>query len=127
MNRILVSIFFLLFISFGFAQNGKILSKKLVDISKTPIWNRISQDNKLHSDFEYLQKLDFYFITYESDSLIVKGIIVEPKKESTEKKYHLPRNSVGMDIATRNQIWQEQKNNKIKKMREEEEANRLKK
>lgn len=81
MNRILVSIFFLLFISFGFAQNGKILSKKLVDISKTPIWNRISQDNKLHSDFEYLQKLDFYFITYESDSLIVKGIIVEPKKE----------------------------------------------
>ena len=53
--------------------------------------------------------------------------IIEPKKESTEKKYHLPRNSVGMDIATRNQIWQEQKNNKIKKMREEEEANRLKK
>ena len=81
MNRILTSIFFLLFISFGFAQNGKILSKKLVDISKTPIWNRISQSNKLHSDFEYLQKLDFYFITYESDSLIVNGIIVEPKKE----------------------------------------------
>lgn len=81
MNRILTSIFFLLFISFGFAQNGKILSKKLVDISKTPIWNRISQSNKLHSDFEYLQKLDFYFITYESDSLIANGIIVEPKKE----------------------------------------------
>ena len=32
-----------------------------------------------------------------------------------------------MDIATRNQIWQDQKNKKIKKLREEEEANRLKK
>lgn len=81
MNRILTLLFFLLFISFGYAQNGKIQSKELVDISKTPIWNRISQDNKLHSDFEYLQKLDFYFITYDCDSLIVNGIIVEPKKD----------------------------------------------
>ncbi len=81
MNRVLSSIFFLLIISFGFAQNGKILSKKLVDISKTPIWNRISQDNELHSDFEHLKKLDFYFITYQSDSLKVRGITVEPKKE----------------------------------------------
>lgn len=81
MSRFLITIIFTLFISFGFAQNGKILSKKLVDISKTPIWNRISQDNELHSDFEYLQKLNFYFITYESDSLVVNGIIVEPKKE----------------------------------------------
>jgi len=81
MNKVLTSIFFLLFISFGFAQNGKILSKKLVDISKTPIWNRISQDNELHSDFEHLKKLNFYFITYQSDSLKVRGLIVEPKKE----------------------------------------------
>lgn len=81
MNRILTLIFFLLFISFGFAQNGKILSKSLVDISKTPFWERISQDNELHSDFEHLKKLDFYFITYQSDSLTVRGIIIEPKKE----------------------------------------------
>ncbi|WP_179377364.1 alpha/beta hydrolase family protein [Winogradskyella wichelsiae] len=79
MNRILISIFFFLFLSFGFAQNGKLLSKRLVDISKTPIWERISQDNELHTDFEHLKKLDFYFITYQSDSLKVEGIIVEPK------------------------------------------------
>ncbi|OIQ18733.1 prolyl oligopeptidase family serine peptidase [Lacinutrix sp. MedPE-SW] len=79
MNRILISIFFFLFLSFGFAQNGKLLSKRLVDISKTPIWERISQNNELHSDFEHLKKLDFYFITYQSDSLKVEGIIVEPK------------------------------------------------
>ena len=80
MKGLLTSIFFLLIIFFGFGQNGNILSKKLVDISKTSIWKRISQDNKLHSDFEHLKKLDFYFITYQSDSLNVRGIVIEPKK-----------------------------------------------
>lgn len=81
MNRILTSIIFLLFVSFGFAQNGKLISKNLVDISNTPIWNRISQDNKLFPDFEHLKKLDFYFITYESDNQKVRGLLVEPKKD----------------------------------------------
>jgi dipeptidyl aminopeptidase/acylaminoacyl peptidase len=81
MNRILTSIIFSLFLSFGFAQNGKLISKKLVDISKTPIWNRISQDNELKPNFEHLKKLEFYFITYESDGLKVKGLLVEPKKD----------------------------------------------
>lgn len=81
MNRISTTIFFLLFTGFGFAQNGKILSKRLVDISKTPIWERISQDNELHSGFEHLKKLNFYFLTYESDSQKVKGLLIEPKKE----------------------------------------------
>lgn len=81
MNRLLTTIFFLLITSLGFSQNGKILSKKLVDISKKPIWNKISQDNELHSDFEHLKKLDLYSITYESDSLNVRGLLIEPKKE----------------------------------------------
>ncbi|WP_262887826.1 alpha/beta hydrolase family protein [Croceivirga sp. JEA036] len=81
MNRILTSIIFSLFLSIGFAQNGKLISKKLVDISKTPIWNRISQDNELKPNFEHLKKLEFYFITYESDGLKVKGLLVEPKKD----------------------------------------------
>jgi len=81
MSRILISTFFLLFLSFGFAQNGKLISKNLVDISKTPIWNRISQDNELKSDFEHLKKLEFYFITYESDNQKVRGLLIEPKKD----------------------------------------------
>ncbi|MFD0991544.1 alpha/beta hydrolase family protein [Mariniflexile jejuense] len=81
MNRILTSIFFLLFLSFGLAQNGQLISKNLVDISNTPIWDRISQDNELHSDFEHLKKLDFYFITYKSDNQKIKGLLIEPKKE----------------------------------------------
>lgn len=81
MNRILKTIFFSLFISFGFAQNGKLLSKNLVDISKTPIWNRISENNELKPNFEYLKKMDFYFITYQSDSLKVRGLLIEPKNQ----------------------------------------------
>lgn len=81
MNRILITIISVLFLNFGFSQNGKILSKKLVAISNTPIWSKISENGKLTSDFEHLNKLDFYFITYQSDSLKVRGILIEPKKD----------------------------------------------
>ena len=65
----------------GFAQNGKILSKRLVDISKTPIWNRIAPNGELKPAFKHVNDLNFYAITYLSDSIRVKGIIVEPKSE----------------------------------------------
>lgn len=81
MNRILTSITLLFFINFGFAQNGKLISKNLVDIASTAIWDRVSQDNKLQADFEHLKKLNFYFITYESDKQKVRGLLVEPKKD----------------------------------------------
>ncbi|WP_181256228.1 alpha/beta hydrolase family protein [Aurantibacter aestuarii] len=80
MYRILTLIFLLLFAGLGFSQNGKLLSKNLVDLSKTPIWNKISENNVLKADFEHLKSLDFYFITYESDGLQVNGLLIEPKK-----------------------------------------------
>ncbi len=79
MSKTLIATIFILFISVGFSQNGRLLSKKLVDITKLPIWERISQNNKLHADFEHLTKLDFYNITYQSDGLKVHGIVTEPK------------------------------------------------
>jgi len=74
---------FLFLLNFGntFSQNGKIISKELVDLSKTPIWSKISINDTLVTEYEYLKNLNFYFITYQSDSLKVKGIILEPKKE----------------------------------------------
>lgn len=81
MNRILISTFFFLFLNSGFAQNGKLISKRLVDISNTTIWNKISQNNELLPSFEHLKKLDFYSITYVSDNQKVKGLLVEPKKD----------------------------------------------
>ncbi|PZD77102.1 S9 family peptidase [Mesonia sp. K7] len=81
MNRILTSITLLFFINFGFAQNGKLISKNLVDIANTAIWDRITQDNKLQADFEHLKKLNFYIITYKSDHQEIRGLLVEPKKD----------------------------------------------
>lgn len=81
MSRILTSLYFFLSISFGVAQNGKLLSKNLIDISTTPIWTTISLDNTLKSDYEHLNRLDFYSITYVSDGIKVKGLMMEPKKE----------------------------------------------
>ena len=80
------STFILLFsilLNFGnaFSQNGKIISKEIVDLSKTLVWNKISINDTLVTEYEYLKNLNFYFITYQSDSLKVKGIILEPKKE----------------------------------------------
>tara|TARA_R110002111_G_scaffold40501_2_gene75772 strand:+ start:493 stop:1389 length:897 start_codon:yes stop_codon:yes gene_type:complete len=81
MNRILITSIFLFITGIGFAQNGKILSKKLIDISLLPYWYQFSENDTLKSNYKYLNKLDFYAITYQSDSSIVKGIIIEPKKE----------------------------------------------
>ncbi|WP_396632075.1 alpha/beta hydrolase family protein [Maribacter sp. R86514] len=81
MNRVLFLIFFFFFLSFGFAQKGKLISKKVIDITDTPVWNSVSENNILKPDYIHLEKLDFFSITYQSDSLLVKGILVEPKKE----------------------------------------------
>ncbi|MBU2949743.1 prolyl oligopeptidase family serine peptidase [Tamlana agarivorans] len=81
MYRFITIFVFLLSINYGVGQNGKLLSKKLVDISKTPIWNRISENDKLQPDFDHLNKLNFYNINYLSDDLKVQGLLVEPKEE----------------------------------------------
>lgn len=77
----LLSLICLLFSLLGFSQNGKILSKNLIDISKTPIWSQISTNDSLSNEFKHLEDLNFYFITYQSDLTKVFGITVEPKKD----------------------------------------------
>ena len=81
MDRILITSFFLFITGFGFAQNGKLLSKKLIDISSSPYWYQFSENDTLKTNYKHLNNIDFYAITYQSDSSIVKGITVEPKKE----------------------------------------------
>ncbi len=79
--KLIISLVFLLFVNTTNAQNGKILSKGLVDISETPVWRMVSENDVLKPDYEHLNRLDFYAIIYESDGLKVRGIIVEPKAE----------------------------------------------
>ena len=63
-------------------ENGKILSKKLFEFSEIPpIWNKISKNDSLISKYKHLNNINFYLIVYKSDSLLVNGIIAEPKKE----------------------------------------------
>lgn len=73
---------FILFFHFtyGVAQNGKLLSKEPVDLSGTPAWKRISENGQLLTEYQHLHTLNFYRITYQSDSLVVNGMLVEPKK-----------------------------------------------
>lgn len=72
---------FILFSNSIFSQNGKILTKKLIDLSQTSIWKGISENNQLKLKYNYLSNLDFFEIIYKSDELEVKGMIAEPKKE----------------------------------------------
>ena len=81
MRRILITIISVLILSFSSAQNGKIISKNILNISNSPIWNKISENGSLTQDFKHLNKLDFYFIVYESDGLKVRGLLIEPKKK----------------------------------------------
>ena len=76
-----IFIFLVLVSTLAFAQNGKLLSSKLIDISETSIWSKISSNNKLSPEFSHINKLDFYSITYLSDGLKIKGFFIEPKKE----------------------------------------------
>ncbi|WP_300025866.1 prolyl oligopeptidase family serine peptidase [uncultured Maribacter sp.] len=81
MKDIFYFILNLTIINIGFAQNGKLISKEVIDITNTPVWNRVSENNALKPDFIHLEKLDFFSITYQSDSLKIQGILVEPKIE----------------------------------------------
>ena len=73
----------ILLFSFGnaFSQNGKIISKSIIDLSKTFVWNNISENNILKPEFEYLNTVNFYDISYQSDSLPIKGMMIIPKKD----------------------------------------------
>ena len=81
MKNFLITTILYFSISLGFAQNGKLLSKELIDISSSPYWYQFSENDTLKTNYKHLNNLNFFAITYQSDSSIVKGITVEPKKE----------------------------------------------
>jgi dipeptidyl aminopeptidase/acylaminoacyl peptidase len=65
----------------GLSQNGKIISKRSIDLEQTSIWDIVATNDTLEHAYEYLDRLEFYFIEYESDSFVVDAISIEPKKE----------------------------------------------
>jgi dipeptidyl aminopeptidase/acylaminoacyl peptidase len=71
----------LTFILFQLVSNGQtnIVSKKLINLSQIPYWKNISKNDTLIDNYSYLDSLNFYFIKYRSDSLIINGFTIEPK------------------------------------------------
>lgn len=62
------------------AQETLIQSKTPVQLSKVPsLWKQISENNKLKPDYQYLDELNFFLITYKSEEQLVNGILAEPK------------------------------------------------
>ncbi len=63
-------------------KDGQILSKEPFQLSEVPpIWERLSENDSLLTQYQYLNQINFYLIVYKSDSLLVNGIIAEPKAE----------------------------------------------
>lgn len=61
---------------------GQIQSKTLIHLSEIkPLWKKIAENDTLKNNFKHLNHINFFAITYKSDSLLVNGIIAEPKKD----------------------------------------------
>ncbi len=85
--KVLKLLSFILLFSCTHAQQGELLlQKKLIsDLSKTTIYPRLSEtiDGKTawKKEFQYLDSINIYVITYLSDGLKIKGLLVEPKQK----------------------------------------------
>ncbi len=86
MKYILKLLLVLLMISNGEAQETKtLLSQELVsDLSHTPIYPRLIEEEdgvkKWKTKYAYIDSIDLYRISYLSDGLKVRGLMVKPKK-----------------------------------------------
>lgn len=76
--KYLIVITFILF-QLGTKGQTNLVSKKLVDLKNIPYWKSISKNDTLIDKYSYLDSLNFYFIRYRSDSLIINGFTIEPK------------------------------------------------
>lgn len=78
---------FLLLFSNSKAQETKLLLRQelISDLSNTPIYSRLTENVngriEWKDNFKYLDSIEIYGITYLSDGLKIKGLLVKPKKK----------------------------------------------
>jgi peptidoglycan-N-acetylglucosamine deacetylase len=65
--------------SLTFGQSGCIVSKNTLDITKSELWEIISSNDSILSDYDYANNLNYSELKYKSDSLIVEGFVISPK------------------------------------------------
>lgn len=73
-----IFLFFVLLRLMVYGQD-KLLSKKLIDIKTSEYWENVSENDSLSGEYVFLDSLNFYAITYLSDTLKVNGFLIEPK------------------------------------------------
>lgn len=83
--KLLTLALLLLFTTIGIAQTDLLLSKELIsDWNTTPIYPRLIEEkegkNQWKSEYSYLDSIEVYKITYLSDGLKIKGLLVKPKR-----------------------------------------------
>lgn len=86
MKYIQLLAFILIFTNCQSQENKLLLRQKLIsDLSETPIYPRLTEEVngqiKWKENFQYLDSIEIYGITYLSDGLKVKGLLVKPKKK----------------------------------------------
>lgn len=69
-----------IFATVSFSQSGTFLTKKEISLENSEAWPHISLNNKLTDEYLHLGDLNFYDVTYLSDSNVVRGLVVEPKQ-----------------------------------------------
>jgi dipeptidyl aminopeptidase/acylaminoacyl peptidase len=77
MTRKTIILVFILVQSALYGQT--LLSKKLIDIKTNEYWTTVSKNDTLLNEYSFLDSLNFYTITYLSDSLKISGFLIEPK------------------------------------------------
>ncbi len=65
--------------SLTFGQSGCIVSNNNLDITKSELWEIISSNDSILSDYDYANSLNYSELKYISDSQIVEGFVISPK------------------------------------------------
>ena len=86
MKYITTSLFLVLFSHCKAQETKLLLRQKLIsDLSETPIYSRLTKNvngqTKWKENFNYLDSIEIYRITYLSDGLKVNGFMVKPKNK----------------------------------------------
>lgn len=64
----------------GDFEEGSLIKIKETDWKSTPIAKKIMKKGKLIEAYSYVDSIDIYSMVYDSDSLMVTGFMVRPKK-----------------------------------------------
>jgi len=63
----------------SFGQNGNVVSKNTLDITKSELWAFISSNDSIKSEYKFANNLNYSGIVYQSDSINVEGFLITPK------------------------------------------------